>query len=326
MSAPFDTITPTAFDPIASVALASVLNHSVDCVKLIGLKGDVQYMNPNGLCAMEIDDFAPLKGQPWKSFWPPEAVPAIEESFPRADAGETVRFKAFCPTAKNTPRWWEVSVSAVADDDGRPVGYLAISRDVTDGELAREALEIAAAELKHRLANTYAMISGLLRGFARGHSGNEAFADEMSDRIAALSRAQALFVTKDAPCEIDRLVPALLDPFERPGCPIAFGPLTSSCVDQAQADAIALTIGELAINSTKHGALHHGGEIEVSARREADRTIILWAERSQGPVPTRSREGGQGLQLMSRIVKARRGDIDFAWQEDGLVVTIAFRA
>jgi hypothetical protein len=47
---------------ISADALAAVLDQSVDCVKLIGLDGGLRWINSNGLCAMEIDDFAQVDG------------------------------------------------------------------------------------------------------------------------------------------------------------------------------------------------------------------------------------------------------------------------
>ena len=316
---------PAAFASLPSEALASVLDQSADCVKLLGLDGSVQYMNRNGLCAMEIDDFCSIEGKPWASLWLDGAHQVLMQSLADADSDGASRFKAFCPTAKGDPRWWDVSISAVAGADGTQVGYLAVSRDVTESEVSREALEIAAAELKHRLANTYSMISGLLAGFAHGNPNNERFAEDMRNRLSALGRAQSLFVTKEAPCAIAALVPVLLEPFDRPSCPIVIGTLASTCVDQGQADAIALTMGELAVNSSKHGALAHGGEIHVSSTGEPESTTIRWAERCDRPLPPRASEGGQGLRLMDRIVRARRGSIDFAWHDTGLNVTLTFR-
>ena len=117
---------------LSADALAGVLAQSVDCVKLLGLDGSVLWMNTNGLCAMEIDDFGTVCGLSWDDLWPDPARHLIAEALPAASAGEIVRFNAFCPTAKGTPRWWDVTVSSVSGADGEQVGFLAISRDVTE--------------------------------------------------------------------------------------------------------------------------------------------------------------------------------------------------
>jgi PAS domain S-box-containing protein len=315
---------PRAVSSLSSVALASVLDQSVDCVKLVGLDGNVQYMNINGMCAMEVDDFHMIAGKPWADLWPEDARASILSSYDRAGAGETVRFRAFCPTAKGSPRWWDVTVSAVTDDEGKHAGYLTVSRDATESEEGRLASEIATAELRHRLKNTYAMIGSLLSGFARGNAHHEQFAKEMTDRLVALSRAQALFADHDAPCRIDKLIAALVEPFDNPGCPVSFQDLPPIEVDQGRADAIALVVGELAVNSTKHGAFNHGGEVEVSAVVAGRTVSIAWEEHCDCTVQHHDRKGGQGLKLIDRIMRARRGTIGTAWRDDGLTVTLTF--
>ncbi len=122
MARPFSLTAPDLVSGLSALALASVLDQSVDCVKLIGLDGTLQYMNGNGLCAMEVDDFCAIEGQPWASLWPEDSRSSILDSMSTANSGATARFRAFCPTAKGDPRWWDVSVSPVTDVEGRQVG------------------------------------------------------------------------------------------------------------------------------------------------------------------------------------------------------------
>ncbi|TPG42589.1 PAS domain S-box protein [Sphingomonas koreensis] len=325
MNNPSPITLASAVGSLSPVSLASVLDQSVDCVKVIGLDGTIQFMNGNGLCAMEIDDLCAVLGQQWSALWPEEAQQAIEASYGPAASGETARFRAFCPTAKGDPRWWDVTVSMVADEDGQHAGYLSLSRDVTEQHFSREALETAAAEMKHRLKNTYMMVSSLMMGFARGDKAREAFAEEMGNRLGALSTAQSLFTSNEASCHIDNLIPALLKPFDNPTCPVVIDDQAAVTVDQGQADAIALVVGELSVNSAKHGALSHGGEIYVASSVGEGSLVIDWTERSTVPPAEHHREGGQGLQLIDRIVRARRGTIDIIWKPWGLTVRLAFR-
>lgn len=309
---------------LSAEALSNVLSQSVDCVKLLALDGTVQWMNPNGLCAMEIDDSGAVCGLPWHSFWPKETREQVLASLPSASLGNVVRFDAFCPTMKGSERWWNVTVTSVTDIDGAPAGFLAISRDITEVELQRQALRIAAEEMRHRLRNTYAMIGSLMLGFGRGQGVVETFAKEMQSRLIALSAAQSLFVSDDAPGDLSVLIPALVRPFDMPSCKITTKQIANHAVSREQADAIALVLGELAVNSAKHGALLHGGAIDVSAHIEGDRLNVIWKEDSAVPVAGQSRAGGQGLNLVNRIVKAREGTASVDWHSHGLVVTFDF--
>jgi two-component sensor histidine kinase len=114
----------------------------------------------------------------------------------------------------------------------------------------------------------------------------------------------------------------LLDPFEHPGCRIATGDVAEVEVIQAHADALALVLGELAVNSSKHGALSGTGEIAVRAQLAGEDFTVIWDEHSNRPVASHARTGGQGLRLMQRILAARRGAIDIDWHEHGLTATV----
>jgi PAS domain S-box-containing protein len=114
-------------------------------VKVTDLDGRLLYMNGPGLRVMEIEDFACFYGQAWAELWPAEAKRQVERSVEEAKNGRTSRFAAFCPTAKGTPKWWEVTVTPVPDQDGAVTRILSISRDVTDRKRRDEELRAAVA-------------------------------------------------------------------------------------------------------------------------------------------------------------------------------------
>lgn len=305
---------------ISAEALANVIDQSVDCVKLLNVAGDVLWMNTNGLCAMEIDDHTAVYGREWAGLWPEENRALVADSLRSAQAGETVRFEAFCPTAKGTPRWWNVTVSRVTALDGEDIGFLSISRDVSEAEMQRRALAVAAGELRHRLKNTYAMVCGLLNTFAMGNAEHETFAREMNARLIALGTAQSFFTASDAPRDVQVLVEPLVQPFISPACAVDLGGVQSVLVTRGQADAVALIIGELSMNSAKHGALIHGGTLAVTAREDQGALVLNWNEAATQPVRNHSREGGQGLNLISMMVEAHRGTVSTTWESHGPLV------
>lgn len=309
---------------LTAETLAAVFEQSADCVKLIGIDGKVRWMNENGLCAMEIDNLSDIADKNWSDLWPTEARGQIQAGLIGAATGNVVRFDAACPTAKGNPRWWNVCVTRVEDAKQNPVGYLAVSRDITDIELARQSLEISVEEMRHRIKNTYAMIGGLLAGYAIGNPEREQFAREMQARLVAISKAQTMFSSDDAPCNLAELIPALVAPFHSERTTVSVADIAEIKVDQGRADAIALVLGELAVNASKHGALAEGGTIDVGTTAGEDGFAILWTERSVGTVKSRSRDGGQGLKLIESIVRSRGGNLDIEWQENGLVVNLAF--
>lgn len=314
-----------AFNGLSVATIAAVLDQSVDCVKIIGLDERIKYMNQNGRCAMEVENSCSIDGVAWIDFWPVESHPHIVAAYQAVQTGSVARFDAYCPTNTGKPRWWNVSLSPLRADDDRLVAYLSISRDITEAEMARQALEVAAAELRHRLKNSFAIMGSLMTSFARGDAARQVFAREITERLAAMATAQTLFVSRGhEPCRITDLIPALAIPFDRPNCPVIIGRLDDAVVDQGRADAIALVFGELAINSGKHGAFNSIGAVHIEVESSPESLLVRWSERSESKVAAHSRKGGQGLSLMQRIMQACHGAITISWFDYGLDAELKF--
>ena len=131
---------------------------SPDCLKLLSNDGHIVAMNRNGICAMEIDDFKRFAGALWKTFWPQESQAAADAALALARAGGVGQFRAYCPTAMGTPRWWEVMVSGVYTEGGRLQHLLAVSRDVTaahEADLERERLFKEVQATNARMADIF---------------------------------------------------------------------------------------------------------------------------------------------------------------------------
>jgi PAS domain S-box-containing protein len=138
-----------ATPPACPVQTNAVLfESSPDCVKILDLDGRLHGMNANGRCTMEIDDFDRLKGAPWHNLWPEEVRPLTEAAVRDALAGRMGRFQAFCPTAKGTPKWWDVTVTPVLDEAGHLNSILSVSRDITELHLAKEEQSETASRLR----------------------------------------------------------------------------------------------------------------------------------------------------------------------------------
>jgi PAS domain S-box-containing protein len=121
---------------------------SPDCVKLLDINGHLLAMNANGMRAMEIDDFSGFCGQEWRSLWPEESHTNVEAALDTARNGKTGRFYAFRPTAKGTPKWWDVIVTPVRNHSGQIQKLLSVSRDVTAIRQAEEDRKTIASQLR----------------------------------------------------------------------------------------------------------------------------------------------------------------------------------
>lgn len=125
--------TVPAFNPsaIEGGLTTALFDHSADCIKVLDVDGRLLAMSAPGLCAMEIDDFAPFVGQPWAELWPPAAREQIDAAVELALGGGVGHLIAACPTAKGTPKWWDVTVAPILAADGSVERLLSVSKDIT---------------------------------------------------------------------------------------------------------------------------------------------------------------------------------------------------
>ena len=134
-----------ALDP-AALGL-QLFEASPDCVKLLDAGGRIVAMNHNGQRAMQIPDMAQVVGNVWSTLWPAASRADIEAAILAARSSGNGHFRGPCPTAAGTPKWWDVTVSAV----GAPSdGLLVVSRDITaqvhaDAERERLLRQLQAA-------------------------------------------------------------------------------------------------------------------------------------------------------------------------------------
>lgn len=305
--------------------LGAVLDQSLDCIKVIGPDGRLDFMNRNGRCAMEIDDFALVAGRHWWELWPEESQHLIQDAVASAQRGESRRFEAFCPTGKGSPRWWEVSVSPLNDETGELRGIVSVSRDITDRVSSAELRNAAGDEMKHRLKNAYALAGAIMNAAARGSPDRQAFAGEVLERLHQLSLAQSLLLDPAALGSVDLLTlfQRLTEPFCNNGCAFRIGNLPDVRLGEEDTRALALVLGELGTNSSKYGAIGRGGTVDLGGQLADGKVAIHWRERCSDPLPQPGESGGgNGFRLINRALGARGGNFDVRWNPAGPDISI----
>ncbi|MBG1262392.1 PAS domain-containing protein [Nostoc commune] len=125
-----------------------ILDSSSDCIKVLSLNGRLLYMNTGGLCLMEIDDLDSYLNTEWLCFWEGSYRQQAEQALAAAKIGEVSIFRGYCPTAKGTPKWWEIVVSPILDASGQMERVLLISRDITERQKTELLLQESEARLK----------------------------------------------------------------------------------------------------------------------------------------------------------------------------------
>lgn len=133
--------------------LRSVLEASLDCIKVLDLDGRTLFMNGSGVRLFEAANFAELEGREWAALWPASAQPLVREAVATAAAGRPVRFEAACPTLRGTPKWWDNAIAPIPGPDGRPERLVCVSRDVTARKRSEDELRRTQAFLDVVLEN-----------------------------------------------------------------------------------------------------------------------------------------------------------------------------
>ncbi|MCY7332211.1 MAG: PAS domain S-box protein [Pseudanabaena sp. CAN_BIN31] len=126
----------------------STFENNADCLKILDVDGKLMMMNRNGMNLMEIDDFSDWVGKNWVETWQEPYHSLAVQAIKDAKNGDIGQFEGFCTTAKGTPKWWDVLVTAVPDADGSPLRLIATSRDITASKQIEERLNKSDAHLK----------------------------------------------------------------------------------------------------------------------------------------------------------------------------------
>lgn len=128
-----------------------ILENSPDCLKIIDGEGRLKYMNTNGMCLMEIDNFGDFQNKYWWDLWNEEYSGIVRNAVEQARQGTSVRFDAFCATAKGTPKWWDVMVTPVQDKGDVITQIISTSRDITQQKEYEEQLRNNEALLEKKV-------------------------------------------------------------------------------------------------------------------------------------------------------------------------------
>ena len=138
----------------------SVVESSPDCLKILSLDARLLYMTPSGCRLMEVDDFCILENAEWLPFWKGDDQVAARAAVEAARAGGRGQFQGFCPTAKGTPKWWEVTITPILGVSGQPEKLLTVSRDITGRRRTEQVLADFKAALDEHAIVAITDVSG----------------------------------------------------------------------------------------------------------------------------------------------------------------------
>jgi PAS domain S-box-containing protein len=206
----------------------------------------------------------------------------------------------------------------------RVVGF---NVDIDDERRKRDALDLVAGEMAHRVKNTLAIVQALARQTFKNSEAAEVA--NFEGRLAALARSQDLVADGGAPGALlaDVADTVIVRPLNAPERVRIEGPDVRLTAEMSL--GVALVLHELFTNALKYGALaSEDGKIVLSWSFDERGEMLLldWREIGGPPVtvPTRS---GAGSRLIRRVMTGSTGgSAEVKYLPDGLCCEMSMPA
>jgi PAS domain S-box-containing protein len=216
-----------------------------------------------------------------------------------------------------------LTVSPVKDAGGKIVGASKIARDITERKQHDELIATLAREAQHRTKNILATVQATIN---LSHSDTpDSLKRAIEGRIQALANVHDLLVkSRWVGAELSSIVFQELAPYLGRGEERARidGPRLMLAPNTAQ--AIAVTLHELATNAAKYGSLSAPmGQVEITwIRAPHGRLILDWVE-SGGPPAKKPTREGFGTTVIERMIREQlKGEMHRDWRTEGLACEI----
>ncbi|MCX7514389.1 PAS domain-containing protein [Frateuria hangzhouensis] len=228
-------------------------------------------------------------------------------------------------------RWVLGRAHPVHDEAGRVLRWMGTCTDIHEQIAFADQLELASSELSHRIKNIFAVISGLVGLSVRQFPECRGFADELLERLMALSEAHdyARPHGRDEDpagqcATVLGLTRRLLRPYALEGHRRIEVTGDDGMLDPRAITPLSLAIHELATNAAKYGAFAvPDGNVRVCGERSAARFTLHWREQG-GPVVREPQGTGFGSRLVDLTLRDQlAGELTRTWRPEGLEVRVS---
>jgi PAS domain S-box-containing protein len=311
----------------ATQHIASIVASSDDAIISKDLNGIIKSWNAGaerifGYLAEEVI------GKPITILIPPDRQneePKILERIrrgERVDHYETVRQRKDGSTMDIS-----LTVSPVKNAEGKIVGASKIVRDITERKRTETQTVVLAREAEHRAKNVLSTVQATVH--LSQSDTLDGLKQAIEGRIQALANVHSLFVeSRWMGADLRTLVTQELAAYCQEGEPRVRIGGPNVFLESNTAQAIAVSLHELATNAAKYGALSvPDGHVHVEWLRGAgERLVLRWTE-TGGPLVTSPTRKGFGTRVMESMIRGQlKGELRFDWRAEGLACDIALPA
>jgi PAS domain S-box-containing protein len=305
--------------------LASIVESSDDIIVSKSLDGIITSWNKGAERVFGYSAGEAI-GQPITLVIPADRQSEEREILTRVRRGERIdHFETIRQRKDGSLVTVSLTVSPVKDGLGKIVGASKIARDITQQKRDQELIATLAREAEHRSKN---LLSNALAAVNLSQSSSpDDLKQVIAGRIGSLANVCSLFVaSRWIGAELTAVATQELAPYsEVDGRRVVIdGP--QILLEPTVAQALAVTLHELATNAAKYGALSlPAGQVHLLWSHEADGQLRLrWTE-TGGPAVQKPTRMGVGSRIIEGMMGQLQGTAQFDWRNDGLVCDIALR-
>jgi PAS domain S-box-containing protein len=275
---------------------------------------------------------APL-GWGWLDAVHPDQVDQVVERARRTiDTGEPYEDTFLLRAADGRYRWFLARALAVRDSEGRVTGWFGTTTDVNEQREVEELLRTLLKEVTHRVKNSLALISGLLKLQSRTvDNGARRALEEASLRVQAVASVHDQLWRSAESLEID-LKPFLSDlcasiatsaPTHTTVCRLEPGVVSAEL-----AVPIGLFVNELLTNAYKYAYPHgEGGEVRVLGTHAPEGRYRLEVADSGRGLPADFDLAGAatlGMRVVTSLASQLDGDLTVSSAAPGASFSLEF--
>lgn len=302
--------------------LASIVESSDDAIVTKNLDGIITSWNKGAERVFGYTSEEAV-GQPITLVIPQDRHSEETDILARIRRGERIdHFETIRQRKHGSRIFVSLTVSPVKNAEGKIVGASKIARDITEQKRSHDLIAALAREAEHRSKNLLANVQATVN-LSQADT-TQGLKQAIEGRIQALANVHSLFVeTRWSGAELLSIASRELAPYaERvegrvslSGPPVLLEPNT--------AQAIAVTLHELATNAAKYGALSVAdGRVALNWTHQANEPLRLrWSEVG-GPTVNAPTRKGFGTRIIERMVAQLNGTTKIDWRAEGLVCDI----
>lgn len=231
--------------------------------------------------------------------------------------------EALLETIDADGRHFEITVVPIGDTDLRSAtDYSIVLRDTTARKRAEQRLKVAVGEMKHRVKNTLAVVSGIARQTLPAD-----FRDAFIGRLQALSKAHDVLADDNQQMaevgDLLELTAAEAGGHER----FRISGPQNVTLSPEQVQSLSMALHELATNALKYGALSEpSGYVAVDCELVAQDVLrLVWQERD-GPPVSPPADRGFGTRMIKTLLKFGLGaEVEIRYHAEGVRCEIVFK-